>query len=218
MKFQFKIQPYQTDAVDSVVDGFAGQPFADGVSYRIDPGKGAQPRLGEDAGFRNGELAMNGAQLLANVQAVQRRQNLPESTSLIPSKAGQVNLDVEMETGTGKTYVYIKTMMELHRRYGWSKYIVVVPSIAIREGVKKSFDITAEHFQETYGTKPHSFIYNSSQLHELESSSSDAGVQVRSSTFRPSTRRGRRTGESLTNSMTSSRASRSTWSRQTARS
>ena len=178
MKFQFKIQPYQTDAVDSVVDCFAGQPFADGVSYRVDPGKGAQPRLGEDDGFRNGELVMTGLQLLANVQSVQRRQNIPQSISLVPSKAGPVNLDVEMETGTGKTYVYIKTMMELQKRYGWSKYIVVVPSIAIREGVKKSFDTTAEHFQETYGSKPRSFIYNSSHLHELESFSSDSGVQV----------------------------------------
>lgn len=178
MKFQFKIQPYQTDAVDSVVDCFAGQPFADGVGYRIDPGRGVQPRLGDDAGFRNRDLAITGPQLLANLQSVQRRQNIPQSTSLTPSKAGPVNLDVEMETGTGKTYVYIKTMMELHKRYGWSKYIVVVPSIAIREGVKKSFDITAEHFQESYGAKPRSFIYNSSHLHELESFSSDAGVQV----------------------------------------
>lgn len=159
MKFQFKIQTYQTDAVDSVVDCFAGQPFADGMSYRIDPGTDAQPRLVDDAGLRNRELAMNGSQLLANVKAVQLRQNLPQSASLLPSKAGPVNLDVEMETGTGKTYVYIKTMMELHKRYGWSKYIVVVPSVAIREGVKKSFDITAEHFQETYGAKPRSFIY-----------------------------------------------------------
>jgi type III restriction enzyme len=69
-------------------------------------------------------------------------------------------------------------MMELHQRYGWSKFIVVVPSVAIREGVKKSFDITADHFQQLYGTKPRSFIYNSSQLHELERFSSDAGVQV----------------------------------------
>src|SRR5699024_4372939 len=91
---------------------------------------------------------------------------------------GAPNLDVEMETGTGKTYVYIKTIMELHKRYGWSKYIVVVPSIAIREGVKKSFDVTADHFQQFYGTKPRSFVYNSSQLHELERFSSDAGVQV----------------------------------------
>jgi type III restriction enzyme len=96
----------------------------------------------------------------------------------VPSKAGKLNLDIEMETGTGKTYVYIKTIMELHKRYGWSKYIVVVPSIAIREGVKKTFDVTAEHFQESYGTKPRVFIYNSSRLDELETFSSDAGVQV----------------------------------------
>ncbi|MBA2725842.1 MAG: DEAD/DEAH box helicase family protein, partial [Actinobacteria bacterium] len=178
MKLQFKIQPYQTEAVGAVVDCFAGQPFADGVSYRIDPGKASQQRLGEDSGFRNADLRLSGSQLLANIQEVQRHQNLARSTTLVTSKAGKINLDVEMETGTGKTYVYIKTIMELHKRYGWSKYIVVVPSVAIREGVKKSVDITAEHFQESYGTKPRSFIYNSSQLHELESFSSDAGVQV----------------------------------------
>jgi type III restriction enzyme len=178
VKLQFKIQPYQTAAVDAVVGCFAGQPFADGVSYRIDPGNASQQRLGEDSGFRNAELRVGGGKLLTNIQDLQRHQNLPQSTALATSKAGKVNLDVEMETGTGKTYVYIKTIMELHKRYGWSKYIVVVPSVAIREGVKKSFDITAEHFQETYGTKPRSFIYNSSQLHELEGFSSDAGVQV----------------------------------------
>ena len=96
----------------------------------------------------------------------------------VKKSAAPLNLDIEMETGTGKTYVYIKTIMELHKRYGWSKYIVVVPSIAIREGVKKSFDITAEHFQQLYGTKPRTFIYNSSRLHELERFSSDSGVQV----------------------------------------
>ena len=99
---------------------------------------------------------------------------------LVDSKAapGAPNLDVEMETGTGKTYVYIKTIMELNKRYGWSKFIVVVPSVAIREGVKKSFDVTAEHFQQMYGSKPRCFIYNSAQLQELERFSSDAGVQV----------------------------------------
>jgi len=96
----------------------------------------------------------------------------------VTSPAAPINLDIEMETGTGKTYVYIKTIMELHKRYGWSKYIVVVPSIAIREGVKKSFDITADHFQQLYGTKPRTFVYNSSRLHELERFSSDSGVQV----------------------------------------
>ena len=188
MKLQFKVQQYQTDAVDSVVEVFAGQPKHDGISYRIDPGNVkpvANPRLFEtgetpDSGLRNAEIALTGTQLLENTHRVQRSRNLPLAPKLVDSKAapGAPNLDVEMETGTGKTYVYIKTIMELYKRYGWSKFIIVVPSVAIREGVKKSFDITAEHFQQMYGTKPRSFIYNSSQLHELERFSSDAGVQV----------------------------------------
>ncbi len=187
MKLQFKVQEYQTDAVDAVVDCFAGQPKVDGVSYLIDPGKAApqaQPALdlGEraDAGLRNAEIALGPAQLLANVHSVQKAAHLPLAAKLVDSKAapGAPNLDVEMETGTGKTYVYIKTIMEMHQRYGWSKFIVVVPSIAIREGVKKSFEVTAEHFQQAYGTKPRAFIYNSSQLHEIERFSSDGGVQV----------------------------------------
>lgn len=183
MKLQFKVQQYQSEAVDAVVDVFAGQPKRDGISYRIDPGRaaGAQESLLEmDAGLRNAEIALSDAQLLENIHAVQRSRNLPLSTELIHSPAAPdaPNLDVEMETGTGKTYVYIKTIMELHKRYGWSKYIVVVPSVAIREGVKKTFDVTAEHFQQIYGTKARSFIYDSSQLHELERFSSDAGVQV----------------------------------------
>jgi len=182
MKLQFKVQQYQTDAVNAVVDSFAGQPREDGVSYRIDPGRQAQPTLIEDSGLRNAEIALSPARLLENIQLVQRSRNLPLSSTLVPSKAAITpntpNLDVDMETGTGKTYVYIKTIMELNKRYGWSKFIVVVPSVAIREGVMKSFDITAEHFQQTYGTKPRSFIYNSSQLQELERFSSDSGVQV----------------------------------------
>lgn len=188
MKFQFKVQQYQTDAVDAVVDCFAGQPRDNGISYRIDPGRrgtSAQSTLDFsgtlDSGLRNAEIALSAGQLLENIRGAQRRRHLPLSKSLVSSKAaapGTPNLDVEMETGTGKTYVYIKTIMELHKRYGWSKFIIVVPSVAIREGVKKSFDVTAEHFQRTYGTKPRSFVYNSLQLHELERFSSDAGVQV----------------------------------------
>lgn len=188
MKLQFKLQEYQTDAVDSVVDVFRGQPKCTGVSYRIDPGKVAEethPDLFEaterlDSGLRNAEIILSDQQMLENVRRIQRAQNLPLSVALRDSKAapGAPNLDVEMETGTGKTYVYIKTIMEMHKRYGWSKYIVVVPSIAIREGVKKTFDITADHFQQYYGTKPRSFVYNSSQLHELEAFSSNPGVQV----------------------------------------
>ncbi len=181
MRLQFKVQQYQTEAVDAVVDVFTGQPYADGVKYRIDPGKDAALTLLEDAGLRNAEIALTPPQLLENVHRVQRARGLTLSKDLkdpMKKSAAPINLDVEMETGTGKTYVYTKTIMELHKRYGWSKYIVVVPSIAIREGVKKSFDITADHFQQLYGTKPRTFVYNSSRLHELERFSSDAGVQV----------------------------------------
>jgi type III restriction enzyme len=188
MKLQFKIQQYQTDAVDAVVEVFAGQPRRDGISYRIEPGRrepAAVPALFEteaipDSGLRNAEIVLSPKRLLDNVHAVQRSRNLPLSTAMTDSKAAPdaPNLDVEMETGTGKTYVYIKTIMELHKRYGWGKFIIVVPSVAIREGVQKSFEVTAEHFQQAYGTKPRSFVYSSSRLHELEQFSSDAGVQV----------------------------------------
>ena len=181
MKLQFKVQNYQTWAVDAVVDVFSGQPYADGVKYRIDPGEDAAATLMDDAGLRNAAIALTPPQVLTNVHRVQQARGLELSKDLkdpVKKSAAPINFDVEMETGTGKTYVYIKTIMELHKRYGWSKYIVVVPSIAIREGVKKSFDITSEHFQQMYGTKPRTFIYNSSRLHELERFSSDPGVQV----------------------------------------
>lgn len=187
MKLQFKIQEYQSEAVAAVVDCFAGQPRLEGISYRIDPGRGENPGQGAfelgsylHSGFRNREVALSDSQLLENLQIVQRRRGLSPATKLVDSKAGLgiPNLDIEMETGTGKTYVYIKTMMEMHQRYGWSKFIVVVPSVAIREGVKKSFDVTADHFQQLYGTKPRAFVYNSSKLHEIERFSSDVGVQV----------------------------------------
>jgi len=186
MKLKFKKQQYQTAAVSAVTDCFIGQPSSSGVRYRIDPGRVTEKPLFEGqsveviAGFKNEDLRITPAQILENVQAVQRGQNLPVSNTLVgDNKTGcLINLTIEMETGTGKTYCYIKTMFELNRQYGWSKYIVVVPSIAIREGVYKSFEITAEHFLEDYGKRPRFFIYNSKQLHNLEGFSSDAGINV----------------------------------------
>ena len=127
-------------------------------------------RLEMDEGFRNNDLALPLPEVLKNIQAVQLRQNLPVSAALKQTKVSAVNLDIEMETGTGKTYCYIKTMFELNKRYGWSKFIVVVPSIAIREGVAQvarrsrpstSWSSTARSVR--------SFIYNSKHLHNLES-------------------------------------------------
>ena len=169
------------------------------MTYRIDPGQRAQSSAFDEDGFRNADIALSEAQVLENIQTVQRSQNLPVATSLtefttydnkgnrVPVKAAykkdalaatRIHLDVEMETGTGKTYCYIKTIFEMNKRYGWSKFIIMVPSIAIREGVYKSLQITAEHFTESYGKKARFFIYNSKRLHELESFSSDAGINV----------------------------------------
>jgi type III restriction enzyme len=187
MKLKFKVQPYQTSAVESVVDCFAGQVNTSGIAYRIDPGVNKKllaqgPTLPgmdiEQTGFKNADIQLTDAQLLANIHAVQRRQNLPLSDKLVSSAGCKVNLDVEMETGTGKTYCYVKSFFEMNKRYGWTKFIVVVPSIAIREGVLKSLEITAEHFTESYGKKIRFFAYNSRQLHHLESFSSDAGINV----------------------------------------
>ncbi|EDT05616.1 type III restriction protein res subunit [Burkholderia ambifaria IOP40-10] len=182
MKLKFKTQSYQTAAVQTVVDCFKGQPpaSAEATSYRIDLGK---PKTGMDslfteAGFKNADLMLSDTALLENIQQVQRQQNLPISDALVKTKVARVNLDIEMETGTGKTYCYIKTIFEMNKQFGWSKFIIVVPSIAIREGVAKSLEITAEHFLENYQKKARFFIYNSKQLHHLESFSSDAGINV----------------------------------------
>lgn len=183
MKLKFKKQAYQTNAVEAVADCFAGQPKREGLNYRMDPGRameasGQAVAALETAGFKNADLALTPGQMLENIHAVQRRQNLPLSASLVKTKVCDINLDVEMETGTGKTYCYVKSMFELNARYGWSKFIVVVPSIAIREGVYKSLEITAEHFLDDYKKRARFFIYNSKQLHNLESFSSDAGINV----------------------------------------
>jgi len=182
MKLKFKTQAYQTAAVMAVVDCFKGQPPAssEAVSYRIDPGKAraGTDSLFSEAGFKNADLALSDTALHDNIELVQREQNLSISDSLVKTRISRVNLDIEMETGTGKTYCYIKTIFELNQRYGWSKFIIVVPSIAIREGVAKSLEITAEHFLQSYQKKARFFIYNSKQLHHLESFSSDAGINV----------------------------------------
>ena len=130
-----------------------------------------------DAGYKNEEVELSDEQLLSNIHTLQSKNNIKLSPALIKN-LGRCSLDIEMETGTGKTYVYIKTMFELNKKYGWSKFIVVVPSIAIREGVKKFFEITSNHFMEHYGKKARFFIYNSSNLNQLDNFSSSNGISV----------------------------------------
>ena len=181
MKFKFKIQQYQTDAVEATVNVFAGQPSKTSAQYRRDLGK-TKGRIVFDeeyVGYKNNDVELQGPQLLANIQQQQAIYNIPKSTKLSqPDGLGACSLDIEMETGTGKTYVYIKTMFELNKRYGWSKFIVVVPSIAIREGVAKSFAMLAEHFQEHYGKQAIPFVYNSSNLNAIDDFSSSADIRV----------------------------------------
>ena len=180
MKFQFKIQRYQTEAVEDTVNVFRGQPKRDPKHYRRDIGKIAQGTIfseEEEAGYRNADIELDKKQLLDNIREMQIRNQIVPSTTLAPGH-GIVNLDIEMETGTGKTYVYIKTMFELNRQYGCSKFIIVVPSIAIREGVAKSFRMLEDHFMEHYGKKARWFVYNSSNLNQLDQFSQDSGISV----------------------------------------
>ena len=179
MKFKFKIQQYQTDAVERTVEVFEGQPSMGSLTYRRDLGKHTATLYDDELemGYRNSEIQLKPEEILANIRKAQAAGDIKLSDSLVPS-IGACSLDIEMETGTGKTYVYIKTMFELNKRYGWSKFIIVVPSIAIREGVGKSFAMLEDHFMEHYGKKARWFIYDSSRLKSLDDFSSDAGINV----------------------------------------
>lgn len=179
MKLQFKHQKFQADAAKAVVDVFAGQPYIT-PSYWMDRGQGyIQQSLTDEedfTGWSNHRIVqeLNDIAILDNINTIQRANQIKPSTKL----EGRFNLTIEMETGVGKTYTYIKTMYELNRAYGWSKFIVVVPSIAIREGVYKTFQITQEHFAEEYGKKIRFFIYNSAQLTEIDRFASDNSINV----------------------------------------
>ena len=187
MKLQFKHQKFQADAAKAVVDVFAGQPYLT-PTYMIDRGyekieadgvKSSQIAIKEEedfTGWRNERIVpeLSDKMILEHLQKVQRTNQIKPSDKL----EGRYNLTIEMETGVGKTYTYIKTMYELNKHYGWSKFVVVVPSIAIREGVYKSFQVTQEHFAEEYGKKIRFFIYSSKNLEEIATFASDSSINV----------------------------------------
>lgn len=182
LKLQFKHQKFQADAAKAVVDVFAGQPYLT-PTYMIDRGIDYQMSITDEedfTGWRNEPIVpgLSDKVILSNLQKVQRANQLKPSERLEGSKSCKYNLTIEMETGVGKTYTYVKTMYELNKHYGWSKFIVVVPSVAIREGVYKSFQVTQEHFAEEYGKKIRFFIYNSSQLTEIDRFASDSSINV----------------------------------------
>lgn len=182
MKFKFKIQQYQTDAVENTVAVFRGQPSHTLSAYRRDLGTYKEKRFAykeEEIGYGNHRLELDRQTILRNIRSIQNLYDITPSETLAQGVA-PVNLDIEMETGTGKTYVYIKTMFELNKQYGWSKFIVVVPSIAIREGVAKSFTMLEEHFMETYGKKARYYIYgsNANKLKELDTFSTNSNLSI----------------------------------------
>ena len=181
MKIQYKHQKFQADAAKAVVDVFAGQPYLT-PTYMMDRGTTYQMSITDDVdftGWSNQRIVpeLNDHLILEHLQKIQRANQIAPSSKLEGRSEG-FNLTIEMETGVGKTYTYIKTMYELNRAYGWSKFIIVVPSIAIREGVYKSFEMTQEHFAEEYGKKIRFFIYNSTQLTEIDRFASDSSINV----------------------------------------
>lgn len=176
MKLQFKHQSFQREAARAVVDAFLGQPLQDAFAYRMDAGKGVLAL--ETQGFRNQDLLLSDAQLTENIRTIQIRQDLQPIDRVRRDAHDTLALSVEMETGTGKTYTYIKTMYELHKHYGWTKFIIVVPSVAIREGVIKSLETMADHFAEEYGERMQHFVYDSSRLTAIDQFASDSKLHV----------------------------------------
>ena len=167
MKLRYKHQQFQTDAARAVADVFAGQPKSDGQSdHMIDPG--SKNTLFLQEGFGNGEIVLSKEAICNNVRQIQIEHGLKPVDRLQELNEVGMAFTVEMETGTGKTYTYIKTMYELNVRYGWTKFVVIVPSIAIREGVLKSFISMEDHFAQEYGKRMQYFVYDSKQLSQIE--------------------------------------------------
>lgn len=174
MKLQFDANlHYQEQAVSAVVDLFRGQTprqsgftitnYSDQGTMFTDNGVGNRLELGED-------------EILENLQAVQLRNGLPQTKTL---KKGAYDFDIEMETGTGKTYVYLRTIFELNKAYGFKKFIIVVPSIAIKEGVAKSLEITREHFRTIYNNVIYdSYIYDGSKPEEVRSFAVNDNISI----------------------------------------
>lgn len=191
MEIQYKDQEFQIDAVNAVTSVFEGQSKQTSTSYMMDMGNEENITLDIINGFKNFPISLSNNQLLQNIQTIQKDNGLLTDSKLIKMKIGgkdktteidnsreSLTLSIEMETGTGKTYTYIKTMFELYNKYGWSKFIIVVPSIAIREGVAKTFESTAGHFKRDYGVVIRTFVYNSKQLDKIEAFANDAGINV----------------------------------------
>lgn len=173
MKLRYKHQRFQKEAAKAITDVFRGQPFVDSSEFIHDVGRD-RINYGEH-GFANAPLVLDRSQLAENVRSVQLAQGL-KPIEHFEGDDKDVYITVEMETGTGKTYTYIKTMYELNKLYGWTKFVIVVPSVAIREGVLKSFKTMDDHFSDEYGKRMQYFVYNSKHLSKIDTFASDSGM------------------------------------------
>ena len=169
---------YQTDAVNSICDIFEGEEIFQS-NFSVAPIKDEEELLFQSTTIGIGNsLKMIDEDMLVNIQRIQLRNGLPQSTAVSFKKDG-MNFSVEMETGTGKTYVYLKTIFELNRRYGFTKFIIVVPSIAIKEGTKKTLEITKDHFKSEFENVVYDhFVYDSAKLEQVRSFATSDTVQI----------------------------------------
>jgi type III restriction enzyme len=159
MKLKFDAnQKFQLDAVDSIVNILEGLPQdQNDLSFQLT----GKTELLSEFGVGN-ILTLSEDQMLENIRKIQKKNELSESPQLNSEDYEFPNFTIEMETGTGKTYVYLRTIFELNKKYGYKKFIIVVPSVAIREGVLKNLEITKDHFKEIYDNTPFDyFVYNS---------------------------------------------------------
>lgn len=165
MKFNFKAQKYQIDAVNAVISVFRGQ-----------------KKIEQELNYQcftcgNSEFELSSDQVLSNIRTIQNANQINLSDNLIRD-TGKYSLDISMETGTGKTYTYIRTIFELNKNYGWSKFLIVVPSIAIKEGTKNSLKDTQSHFYQEYGKKAKVYIYSSSNLSGIKNFALDNDINI----------------------------------------
>jgi len=175
MKLQFdKDLEYQHQAIASIVDLFRGQtPMQTNFTVTAYTG---QIGLYDSANGIGNRLELGQDEILENLQAIQLKNGLPQTKSL---KTGNYDFDIEMETGTGKTYVYLRTILELHKNYGFSKFIIVVPSLAIKEGVYKSLQITKDHFNDLYDNTIYNyFVYDSGKLEQVRSFAVSDNIEI----------------------------------------
>ncbi|HJH26263.1 MAG TPA: DEAD/DEAH box helicase [Methanophagales archaeon] len=163
-------QQFQIDAINSIASVFEGQPLSHGdFSFTIDNKQIISP-----IGGVGNQLTISDEQILKNVQNIQKKNLLPVSAEL-----DGLHFSVEMETGTGKTYVYLRTIYELNKKYGLKKFVIVVPSIAIREGVMKNLEITFEHFQNIYSKTPVNYwVYDSKRVSNLRNFAINNNIQI----------------------------------------